>query len=102
MNRRLIAAALTASFTLSAMGLSTQPAAAAAPLPVYHPAPLGAAWPVWALMGGVVSLMLRAAYVQNTECRELTLDEAISGMAPIWPVYHQANNRCGAPARRHR
>ena len=55
----------------------------------------GAGWPVWVLGGGVLSLMLRAAVVYNRECRELTQEEAITGMVPLWPVYHQPRNRCG-------
>ena len=49
--------------------------------------------------GGVASLMLRAAYVYRTECRELTLEEAFGGVVGPWPLYHQARNQCGATAR---
>ena len=49
----------------------------------HSPAP--AQWPVWALGGGVLSIMVRAAYVYRTECRELTAEEAFGGMGP-WPA----------------
>ena len=81
--RRMIAAALSVALAASAFTLSSRPASANLLPPVYHAAPLGAAWPAWSVMGAVVGIMVRAAYVYNTECRELTLDEAITGMAPM-------------------
>jgi len=57
----------------------------------HSPAP--APWPVWAMGGGVLSIMVRAAYVYRTECRELTVEEAFGGMGP-WPVYQRVNNQC--------
>jgi hypothetical protein len=56
-----------------------------------------APWPVWVLGIGVVSLMLRAAVVYNRECRELTSEEAMTGMIPLWPAYHQPVSQCGGP-----
>ena len=38
--------------------------------------------------------MLRAAVVQAQECRELTTDEAITGLVPLWPLYQRPNDRC--------
>ena len=55
--------------------------------------PVAAPWPVWALGGGVLSIMARAAYVYRTECRELTAEEAFGGMGP-WPAYQRVNNKC--------
>ena len=46
--------------------------------------------------------MLRAAVVQANECRELTLEEAVTGMVPVWIVYRDVNNLCGIPVRRRR
>jgi len=56
-------------------------------------------WPVWALGGSVLSIMVRAAYVYRTECRELTSEEAFGGAVGPWPIYHQVRNQCGATAR---
>ena len=81
---------LAAAATLALAALPVQQAAASGP---------AAPWPVWALGGGVASLMLRAAYVYRTECRELTLEEAFGGVVGPWPLYHQARNQCGATAR---
>ena len=47
----------------------------AAPSNSIHP------WPAIVLIGGVVSIMLNAAIVWNTECRELTLGEAFTAGA---------------------
>ena len=101
MSRRVVALAVSACLAVSTIGLSAQPAAAAPPaiIPPVHVAPLAAAWPAWTVIGAVVGIMVRAAYVQNTECRELTLEEAVTGMAPFWPAFHKVNNRCGVPAR---
>ncbi len=84
--------ALTAAAALAATALSGTQALANGTSP--------APWPVWALGGGVLTIMARAAYVYRTECRELTTEEAFGGMGP-WPVYHQARNQCkptAAPA----
>jgi hypothetical protein len=32
--------------------------------------------------------------VHRTECRELTLEEAIGGMSVLWPVFHQPRSQC--------
>ena len=74
---------------------------AAATTPVYGAAASSGAapWPVWLLGGGVASLMLRAAYVYRTHCRELTGEEAFTGMVPLWPAYQQSKNQCAPPAR---
>jgi hypothetical protein len=72
---------------------TTQQAAAQAPAPAVVVTPV-APWPVWVLGGGVISLMVRAAVVQNQQCRELTTDEAITGMVPLWPLYQREDNRC--------
>ena len=98
MSRRFLALGLCAGLAVSALGFSTQSASAAPPL-VIVPVAASSAWPVWVLGGGVVGIMIRAAYVYNTECRELTQGEAFGGTLPIWPAYHVKNNRCGAPAR---
>ena len=83
---------------LAAAALPVQQATAS---PVYvAAASTGAApWPVWLLGGGVASLMLRAAYVYRTQCRELTGEEAFTGMVPLWPAYQQSKNQCAPPAR---
>jgi hypothetical protein len=38
-------------------------------------------WPVIGLIAGVVTIMLDAAIVWNTQCRELTLEEAMTAGA---------------------
>lgn len=45
-------------------------------------------------MGAGASTMLRAAYVWNTECRYLTFNEAVTGLLPIWPLFHKPDNQC--------
>ena len=97
MSRRFLSIGLCAGLAISALGLSARPASALPPVIV--PVAASSAWPVWVLAGGVVGIMIRAAYVYNTECRELTQGEAFGGTLPIWPAYHVKNNRCGAPAR---
>ena len=98
MSRNLLKFGLSASIALAALGLSAkQSSAQNRPPIIVTGAGAGGAWPVWVVGGGVVSLMLRAAYVYNSECRELTTSEAITGTAPLWPVYHQRNDRCGPP-----
>ena len=91
---------MIAAATLATAALPASQASAAGPVYV---APVGggttgAPWPVWALGAGVLSIMVRAAYVYRTECRELTGAEAFGGMGP-WPIYHQPKNQCGATAR---
>ena len=90
------------ALTLAGLGLvaataatvaTTQQAAAQAAAPVVVTTTISP-WPVWVLGGGVISLMVRAAVVQNQECRELTTDEAITGRVPLWPLYHRSNDRC--------
>ncbi len=88
--------ALAAAGSLAAVALPTTEALAAGPIYVAS-ASASAPWPVWALGGGVLSIMVRAAYVYRTECRELTVEEAFGGMGP-WPVYHQVRSQCKAPA----
>ena len=103
MSRNLFKYSLSASIALAALGLSTQQSAAVPAAPVVVVTTAGtSAWPVWVLGGGVVSLMLRAAYVYNTECRELTSNEAFTGVVPLWPVYHKPSNQCFMPARKRR
>jgi hypothetical protein len=92
---------LIAAAALATAALPASQASAAGPVYV---APVGggttgAPWPVWALGAGVLSIMVRAAYVYRTECRELTGAEAFGGMVGPWPVYHQPNNKCAATAR---
>ena len=85
--------AMTAALALAAAALPAAPALANTPT-------AGAPWPVWALGGGVLSIMVRAAYVWRTECRELTSQEAFGGMVGPWPIYHQPRNQCGVTAAR--
>ena len=84
--------ALTATAAFAAAALPTTPAQATSVI-YAAPATASAPWPVWVLGGGVLSIMVRAAYVYRTECRQLTGEEAFGGMGP-WPVYHQARNQC--------
>ena len=64
------------------------------------PCPSGAThgpspWGVIAFVAGVATLMFNAAYVWNTECRELTLDEAMTASA--LPVVGMAINEARGP-----
>ena len=98
MSNRKHILALTLTAALAAMALPATQAHATGAVYI-APAAAGAPWPVWALGGGGVSLMLRAAYVYRTECRELTGAEAFGGMVTPWPLYHQARNQCAPAAR---
>ncbi len=91
----ILALAAAASFALAALP-ATQ--AAASGVVVVTPGAT-APWPVWALGGSVLSIMVRAAYVYRTECRELTAEEAFGGAVTPWPLYHQARNQCGTAGR---
>ncbi len=94
--KRILTLAAAATMALAALPVQQ----ASATTTVYAPSPGGAApWPVWILGGGVLSVMVRAAYVYRTECRELTSAEAFGGAVGPWPLYHQASNQCGASAR---
>lgn len=52
-------------------------------------------WGVIAFVAGVATLMFNAAYVWRTECRELTLDEAMTASA--LPVLGMAINEARGP-----
>lgn len=51
-------------------------------------------WPVWVLGISALSIIIRGAVVWNTECRELTLEEALGGTSPLWPVFHKPRSQC--------
>src|SRR5271169_5009340 len=67
-------------------------AIAPVPCPTSGPTP----WPVIILGAGVVSLMANAAIVSQTQCRELTLQEAYSSffLPFIGIVFDQHNDHC--------
>jgi hypothetical protein len=90
---------LTLAAALAAAALPVQQAAATTPVYVAAASAGAAPWPVWLLGGGVASLMLRAAYVYRTQCRELTVEEAFTGTVPLWPAYQQSRNQCAPAAR---
>ncbi len=98
MNRKLATIALAATLGATSVTITSSQATPviAAPVAVAH-AGGAAPWGLFAFGGAVVSLMIRAAVVWNTECRELTSEEAFTGLAPIWPVFHKPMNKC-APA----
>ena len=54
-------------------------------------------WAIIGLVAGVATLMFNAAYVWQTECRELTLDEAMTASA--LPVVGMAINQARGPHR---
>ena len=60
-------------------------------------------WPVIILGAGVVSLMANAAIVSQTQCRELTLQEAYSSffLPFIGIVFDQHNDHCHPKHHRH-
>lgn len=59
------------------------------PCPTHAPSP----WPVVAVFVGTVSVILNAAIVWNTQCRELTSDEAItSTFLPFVGIALDAHN----------
>ena len=75
--------------------LSFDTAFAARALPC--PGPVhGSAFPVFAILTGVVSVMFNAAVVWNTQCRELTHDEAVSSLALpfLGMAFNTQNNQC--------
>ena len=90
--KRILTLAAAATLALAALPIQQ----ASATTKVYVATAGTAPWPVWALGGGVLSLMVRAAYVYRTECRELTAAEAFGGAVGPWPLYHQASNQCAA------
>ena len=93
--KRILTLAAAATLALAALPIQQ----ASATTNVYVATSGAAPWPVWALGGGVLSLMVRAAYVYRTECRELTVAEAFGGAVGPWPLHHQASNQCGATSR---
>jgi hypothetical protein len=95
--KRIIAIAIAAAMAATALPLTQ---ASAAPIITSATAGggAGAGWPVWALGGGVISLMLRAAYVYRTQCRELTQEEAFTGVGAAWPVFQQYQSKCAPVA----
>ncbi len=52
--------------------------AAAGIFPCPAPASAGSPWPVVVVFVGVASVIVNAAYIWNTQCRELTSDEAMT------------------------
>jgi hypothetical protein len=90
--------AIIAALTLAAAVLPATQASATTAI-VAGGGATGAPWPVWALGAGVLSIMVRAAYVYRTECRELKTEEAFGGMVGPWPIYHQAKSQCGGADR---
>jgi len=61
---------------------------------VRHHGHAGPGWPVWVLGISALSMIIRGAVVWNTECRELTLEEAWGGTSPLWPVFHKSRSQC--------
>ena len=58
-------------------------------------------WPVIAVGIGVVSIMVNATVVGRTQCRELTLREAMASLALpfLGMAFNEHNNRCRVPLR---
>lgn len=70
-------ALVACGFTSSGATLGS--AFAAAPCPILASSHIGIRpWPVVAIFVGTAGVMLNAAYVWNTQCRELTSDEAMT------------------------
>jgi hypothetical protein len=76
--------------------------AAALPCPVQvqpHPTP----WVAIIMGASVASVMINAAIVHQTQCRELTFQEAYASISlPVigW-FFNQQNNQCGRHGHRH-
>lgn len=95
MSRRFKVLGLSAAIAVSALGVSTQYSAAQVQgAAVVARSAASVAWPAWIVGGGIVSVMARAAVVHHTLCRELTINEAIGGMSPFWPIYQRRDDRC--------
>ena len=77
------------------VGSLTFGSAFASPAPMPCPGTHANPWGVIAFVAGVATLMFNAAYVWNTECRELTLDEAVTASA--LPVVGMAINQARGP-----
>ena len=97
-NRKLILAVISAAAMATAGLPATQASAASVIVSGATGGGVGAGWPVWALGGGVLSVMIRAAYVYRTQCRELTAEEAFTGLAVVWPAYQRNQSKCGPAA----
>ena len=99
MSKKLIKISVAATLSLAALGLSCQQVSAqvigAPAVVVGSTGGASSAVAPIVLGGAVLSIMIRAAYVHSTECRELTTEEALTGVLPIWGVYHKTNNKCG-------
>jgi hypothetical protein len=54
------------------------------------------AWPAFAIIGGAASTILNAVIVWNTQCRELTSEEAMnSAFLPLVGIaFDDQNNKC--------
>ena len=77
--------------------------AGAPPAPIPCPTSGPTPWPVIILGAGVVSLITNAAIVSQTQCRELTLQEAYSSffLPFIGIVFDQHNDHCHPKHHRH-
>ena len=91
--RNIVGAALAASV----LAWTTSPAQATF-LSVHHSHGWNAwrAWPAFYVMGGTASVMLDAAIVWNTQCRELTGGEAMASffLPVVGFVFDQNDNKC--------
>jgi hypothetical protein len=89
---------------VGAVWLTADTAFAANGIPLPCPNPTAPTpWPVIILGAGVVSLMANAAIVSQTQCRELTLQEAYSSffLPFIGIVFDQHNDHCHPKHHRH-
>jgi hypothetical protein len=81
---------------IGAFWLTADTAFASVPLPC-PPIPAGPTpWPVIVIGAAVVSVILNAAIVSNTQCRELTQQEALSSLLLpfIGIAMNQKMNKC--------
>jgi hypothetical protein len=91
--RKIVGAALAASV----MAWAASPAQATGPVYHYgHNWNAAHAWPAFYIIGGAASVMLDAAIVWNTQCRELTAQEAFaSAFLPVVGFAFDVNdNKC--------
>jgi hypothetical protein len=93
--RKIVAVALAAS--VAAWAASPAPAAATVALPHHHHGwNAWHAWPAFYVIGAAASVMIDAAIVWNTQCRQLTGQEAFaSAFLPIIGFVFDVNdNQC--------
>jgi len=71
-------------------------------LPAYTPCPVGSGpspWPVIVIGAGVVSVILNGIIVAQTQCRELTSNEAMASifLPFLGMAFNQRHNLCHPP-----